>query len=111
MPWGRRSPTAMAAAGILQGLLGGGVGRSGGAGLATAVGGSVGTSAALKGAATVAVLAVVGVTAAERGGLVDAGRHGDDGSTGTAPAARAAGSDSHPVGKARRAAADRRGDA
>lgn len=102
---------AIAAAGILQGLLGGGAGGSGGAGLAAALGGSVGTSAALKGAATVAVVAVVGVTAAERGGLVDAGGRGDDGSSATAPAVRAGGgpSDSGSVRGARRTAADRRG--
>jgi RNA polymerase sigma factor (sigma-70 family) len=101
---------AIAAAGILQGLLGGGAGGSGGAGLATALGGSVGASAALKGAATVAVVAVVGVTAAERGGLVDAGGRGDDGSSVPAPAVRdgAGPSDSGSVRGARRTAADRR---
>ncbi len=64
---------AVAAAGLLQSLLGGhGVG---GGGLAGALGGgaakTLGTSAALKGAATVAVVAAIGVGAADRGGLVD----------------------------------------
>jgi RNA polymerase sigma factor (sigma-70 family) len=64
---------AVAAAGLLQGLLGGH--GAGGGGLAGALGGgaakTLGTSAALKGAATVAVVAVIGVGAADRGGLVD----------------------------------------
>jgi RNA polymerase sigma factor (sigma-70 family) len=64
---------AVAAAGLLQGLLGGH--GAGGAGIAGALGGgaakTLGTSAALKGAATVAVVAAVGVGAADRGGLVD----------------------------------------
>jgi hypothetical protein len=64
---------AVAAAGLLQSLLGGhGVG---GGGLAGALGGgaakTLGTSAALKGAATVAVVAAIGAGAADRGGLVD----------------------------------------
>jgi RNA polymerase sigma factor (sigma-70 family) len=64
---------AVAAAGLLQGLLGGhGIG---GGGLAGALGGgaakTLGTSAALKGAATVAVVAAIGVGAADRGELVD----------------------------------------
>ena len=66
---------AAAAAGLLQGLLGG-QGAAGG-GFATALGGgaakSLGTSAVLKGAATVAVVAAIGVGAADRGGLIDAG--------------------------------------
>ena len=75
---------AVAAAGLLQGLLGSTSGGSGG-GLAAALGGgaakSIGTAAALKGAATVAVVAAVGVTAADRGGLVDTPLPGGDGSS------------------------------
>jgi RNA polymerase sigma factor (sigma-70 family) len=64
---------AVAAAGLLQSLLGGH--GAGGSGLAGALGGgaakTLGTSAALKGAATVAVVAAIGVGAADRGGLID----------------------------------------
>jgi len=64
---------AVAASGILHGLLGGH--GTGGSSLAGALGGgaakTLGTSAALKGAATVAVVAAIGVGAADRGGLVD----------------------------------------
>jgi RNA polymerase sigma factor (sigma-70 family) len=69
---------AVAAAGLLQGVLGGH--GAGGGGLAGALGGgaakSLGASAALKGAATVAVVATIGVTAADRSGLIDAGLPG-----------------------------------
>ncbi len=73
---------AAAAAGLLQGLLGGHGGAGGG--VAAALGGgaakTVGASAALKGAATVAVVAAIGVGAADRGGLVDVGLPGGGGS-------------------------------
>jgi RNA polymerase sigma factor (sigma-70 family) len=76
---------ALAAAGLLQGLLGGAHSAAGGS-LAGALGGgaakSLGVSAALKGAATVAVVAAIGVGAADRGGLIDAGLPGG----GTTPA-------------------------
>jgi hypothetical protein len=76
---------AVAAAGLLQGLLGG-QGAAGG-GLATALGAgaakSLGASAALKGAATVAVMAAIGVSAADRGGLIDVGLPGGGGSQAT----------------------------
>jgi RNA polymerase sigma factor (sigma-70 family) len=76
---------AVAAAGLLQGLLGG-HGAAGG-GLATALGGgaakSLGASVALKGAATAAVVAVIGVGAADRGGLIDVGLSGGGGSQAT----------------------------
>ena len=79
---------AAGAAALLHGLLGGGGGSGGG--LAAALGGgaakSVGASALLKGAATVAVIAAIGVTAADRGGLIDVG-----GSGGGAKATRSAG--------------------
>src|SRR5829696_2653343 len=76
---------AVAAAGLLQGILGSaGAGTCGGGGLAAALGGgaakSLGATAALKGAATVAVVAAVGVTAADRGGVVDTPLPGGDGS-------------------------------
>lgn len=62
---------ALAATGLLQGVLGGGSG----AGLAGSVGAGAGkavaTSAIAKSAATVAVVAAVGAGAADRGGLVD----------------------------------------
>jgi RNA polymerase sigma factor (sigma-70 family) len=77
--------SAVAAAGLLQGLLGG-HGAAGG-GLATALGSgaakSLSASAALKGAATVAVVAAIGVGAAERGGLIDVGLPGGGGSQAT----------------------------
>jgi RNA polymerase sigma factor (sigma-70 family) len=68
---------AIAAAGLLQGLLGGGAATSGGAGagLAGAAAGgaakSLGTGAAIKSAAAVAAVAAVGVGAADRSGVVD----------------------------------------
>jgi RNA polymerase sigma factor (sigma-70 family) len=69
---------AIAAAGLLQGLLGGHGAGSGG--VAGVLGGgaakSLGASVALKGAATVAVVAAIGVTAADRGGLIDTGLPG-----------------------------------
>jgi RNA polymerase sigma factor (sigma-70 family) len=73
---------AIAATGLLQGLLGGH--GAGGGGLVGTLGGgaakSLGASAALKGAATVAVVAAIGVGAADRGGLIDAGLPGEGGS-------------------------------
>lgn len=57
-----------AAAGLLQGLLGGHGG--GGAGAALGGGGAAG-SVVFKGAATVAVVAALGAGAADRGGLID----------------------------------------
>jgi RNA polymerase sigma factor (sigma-70 family) len=76
---------ALAAAGILHSLLGGGGGAGGGgAGLAGALGGgaakSLSASAALKATATVAVVAAIGAGAADRGGLVDLGLPGGAGS-------------------------------
>ncbi len=62
---------AVAAAGLLQGLLGAGAGTSAGAG-------AVGTAAALKSAAAVAVVAMVGVGAADRAGVVDVAPFGGD---------------------------------
>ncbi|HEX4670258.1 MAG TPA: RNA polymerase sigma factor [Solirubrobacterales bacterium] len=82
----------VAAAGLLQGLLGG---PGAGGGLAGTLGGgaakSLGASAVLKGAATVAVVAAIGV-GADRGGLIDVGPSGDGGSQAPrVPPPRAAG--------------------
>jgi RNA polymerase sigma factor (sigma-70 family) len=79
------SPLPVAvAAGLLHGLFGGG---GGGGGLAGALGGgaakSLGASAAFKGAATVAVVAAIGVSAADRGGLIHLGLPGEGGSQST----------------------------
>jgi RNA polymerase sigma factor (sigma-70 family) len=80
---------AAAAAGILQAMFG--AGGTGGGGLAGALGGGAakvfGTSAAVKSAATVAVVAAIGATAADRGGLIDAGLPGGESakSVGVAP--------------------------
>ncbi len=72
---------AVAAAGMLQGLLGGSQVASGG-GLAAILGGgaakTVGASAAAKGIATVAVVAVAGVTAADRSGVIHLGLPGEE---------------------------------
>jgi RNA polymerase sigma factor (sigma-70 family) len=64
-----------AAAGILQGILGGGGSAGGGltAALGAGAGKAVGTTAAVKAVATVTVVATIGVTAADRGGLVHIG--------------------------------------
>jgi RNA polymerase sigma factor (sigma-70 family) len=74
---------AVAAAGMLQGLLGGTQAASGG-GLAALLGGgaakTIGISAAAKGVATVAVVAAVGVTAADRTGVIHLGLPGEPGS-------------------------------
>jgi RNA polymerase sigma factor (sigma-70 family) len=73
---------ALAAVGMLQGLLGGSQGASGG-GLAAALGGgaakSIGASAAAKGIATAAVVVAVGVTAADKSGVIHLGLPGDHG--------------------------------
>ena len=71
---------AAAAAGLLPGILAGSSASSGG--LAGAVGGggasALGASALAKSAATVVVVAIVGVTAADRGGLVQSVPRGGD---------------------------------
>jgi RNA polymerase sigma factor (sigma-70 family) len=70
----------VAAAGMLQGLLGGSHGATGG-GLAATLGGgaakTIGASAAAKGVATVAVVAAIGVTAADRTGAIHLGLPGE----------------------------------
>jgi RNA polymerase sigma factor (sigma-70 family) len=89
---------ALAAAGMLQGLIGGGSQVAGGGSLAAALGGgaakTIATSAAVKGVATVAVVAAVGVTAADRSGVIHLGLPGEK-SAKSSPAVPAAGSDRH----------------
>jgi RNA polymerase sigma factor (sigma-70 family) len=90
---------ALAAAGMLQGLVGGGHGAAmgGGAGgsLATTLGGgaakTIGASAAAKGVATAAVVAAIGVTAADRSGVIDLGLPGDRTTRSATPAPGSAG--------------------
>ncbi|HSK50795.1 MAG TPA: sigma-70 family RNA polymerase sigma factor [Solirubrobacterales bacterium] len=85
---------AVAAAKILQGLIGGGGGGAGGGGLATALGGgaanSAGAAAVLKGAVLAGVVGAIGVGAADRGGFVDLGWSPQGGDSATIPAQRAA---------------------
>jgi RNA polymerase sigma factor (sigma-70 family) len=82
---------AIAAAGMLQGMIGG-TGAAASGGLAVALGGgaakSIGASAAAKGVATVAVAAAIGVTAADRTGVVHVGLPGggDEKASEAAPA-------------------------
>jgi RNA polymerase sigma factor (sigma-70 family) len=80
---------AAASAGILHALLGGVGGQAGagaGAGAASTIGAGAGkavaTSAVLKSAATVAVVAALGVGAADRGGVIDVGLPGGSGTSG-----------------------------
>lgn len=86
---------AVAAAGMLQGLIGGSQAAGGGS-LAAALGGgaakTIATSAAVKGVATVAVVAAVGVTAADRTGTIHLGLPGEE-SAKSSPAVPGAGSD------------------
>lgn len=89
---------AVAAAGMLQGLIGGGSQVATGGGLAAALGGgaakTIATSAAVKGVATVAVVAAVGVTAADRTGVIHLGLPGEE-SAKSGPAVPGVGSDRH----------------
>jgi RNA polymerase sigma factor (sigma-70 family) len=86
---------AVVAAGVLQGLVGGSSAATGG-GLAATLGGgaakTIATSAAAKGVATVAVVAAVGVGAADRTGVIHLGLPGEPGSTPAKTAPGAAGS-------------------
>jgi RNA polymerase sigma factor (sigma-70 family) len=72
---------AVAAAGMLHGLLGGGSQGATGGGLAATLGGgaakTIGASAVAKGVATVAVVAAIGVTAADKSGVIHLGLPGD----------------------------------
>jgi RNA polymerase sigma factor (sigma-70 family) len=87
---------AVAAAGMLQGLVGGGSQAATGGSLATVLGAgtakTIATTAAVKGAATVAVVAAVGVTAADRTGVIHLGLPGEE-SAKSGPAVPGAGSD------------------
>ncbi|HEX5592411.1 MAG TPA: RNA polymerase sigma factor [Solirubrobacterales bacterium] len=86
---------ALAAAGMLQGLVGGSQGAATGGGLATALGGgaakTIGASAAAKGVATAAVVAAIGVTAADRSGVIHLGLPGEQTPKSAAPASGSAG--------------------
>jgi RNA polymerase sigma factor (sigma-70 family) len=71
---------AVVATGLLHGIVGGGSSSASGgllAGLGAATGKTVAGSVVVKSAATVAVVAAVGATAADRGGLVDLGLPGN----------------------------------
>src|SRR5215211_3528830 len=80
---------AIAAAGMLQGLVGGSQGAATGGGLATTLGGgaakTIGASAAAKGVATAAVVAAIGVTAADRSGVIHLGLPGEQPTRSAAP--------------------------
>jgi RNA polymerase sigma factor (sigma-70 family) len=87
---------AVAAAGMLQALIGGSQGPAAAGGLAATLGGgaakTIGASAAAKGVATAAVVAAIGVTAADQAGVVHLGLPGDRKARHSAPAAGAGGS-------------------
>jgi RNA polymerase sigma factor (sigma-70 family) len=72
---------AIAAAGMLHGLIGSGGGAGAGAGLAATLGGgaakTIGASTAAKGVAAVALAAAIGVTAADQAGVVHLGLPGE----------------------------------
>lgn len=89
---------AVAAAGMLQGLLGGSGAAGSGSAVAAALGGgaakTISASAAAKGVATVAAVAAVGVTAADRTGVIHVLPGGDGGAKSSTPAPGAAGSGS-----------------
>jgi RNA polymerase sigma factor (sigma-70 family) len=78
--------------GLLHGILGAGSGGSAGSaigGAGAGAGKALATSAVLKSAATIAVVAAVGVSAADRGGLIHVGLPGS-GNSGTAHRAESA---------------------
>jgi RNA polymerase sigma factor (sigma-70 family) len=88
---------ALAAAGMLEGLVGGSQGAAAGGGLAATLGGgaakTIGASAAAKGVATAAVVAAIGVTAADRSGVIHLGLPGEQAPKSAAPAPGPAGAD------------------
>lgn len=94
---------AVAAAGMLHGLVGGGSQVATGGSLAAALGGgaakTIATSAMVKGVATVAVVAAVGVTAADRTGVIHLGLPGEQ-SAKPVPAAPDQGGAHHGSGRA-----------
>jgi RNA polymerase sigma factor (sigma-70 family) len=100
---------AIAAVGILQGVLGGSQAAAGGS-LAAALGGgaaqTIGASAAAKGIATAAVVAAVGVGAADRSGVIQVDLPGEDRSRSSqvAPSAGDAAPDAGDVAPGRPAA-------
>jgi RNA polymerase sigma factor (sigma-70 family) len=89
---------ALAAAGMLQGLVGGAHGAAAGGSLATTLGGgaakTIGASAAAKGVATAAVVAAIGVTAADRSGVIQLGLPGEQPTKSAAPSSPGAGAGS-----------------
>jgi RNA polymerase sigma factor (sigma-70 family) len=94
---------AVAAAGMLHGLVGGGSQGAATGGLATTLGGgaakTIGASAAAKGVATAVVVAVIGVTAADRSGVIHLGLPGEQATKPAAPAPGSAGSAAGSEGK------------
>jgi RNA polymerase sigma factor (sigma-70 family) len=93
---------AIAAAGMLHGLLGGSQGAAGG-GLAATLGGgaakTIGASAAAKGVATAAVVAAIGVTTADQAGVIHLGLPGEQKATPAGAAPGTGGSTSGQVGE------------
>jgi RNA polymerase sigma factor (sigma-70 family) len=89
---------AVAAAGMLHGLVGGSQGAGAGGGLATTLGGgaakTIGASAVAKGVATAAVVAAIGVTAADRSGVIHLGLPGEQATKSAAPEPGASGASS-----------------
>ncbi len=94
---------AVAAAGMLQGLLGGVQGGGAGGGLAATLSGgaakAVGASAMAKGVATVAVVAAIGVTAADKSGVIHLGLPGDQPVKSSAAAPAGSGSEGAEGGR------------
>lgn len=91
----------MAAAGMLQGLVGGSSGAGSGGLAATLSGGAaktIGASAAAKGVATVAVVAAIGVTAADRSGVIHLGLPGEQTTKAAESAPASPGVTSAPAG-------------
>lgn len=88
---------AVAAAAMLQGLVGGSQGVAVGGGLAATLGGgaakTIGASAAAKGLATAAVVTAIGVTAADQSGVIHLGLPGEQDSKPAQIAPPASGSD------------------
>jgi RNA polymerase sigma factor (sigma-70 family) len=103
---------AVAAAGMLQGLLGGSQGAAAGGGLAATLSGgaakTIGASAAAKGVATAAVVAAIGVTAADQTGVIHLGLPGEPSSK---PARRAPASGRAAAGGTKNASAEHVGAA
>ncbi|HEV2857818.1 MAG TPA: RNA polymerase sigma factor [Solirubrobacterales bacterium] len=94
---------ALAAAGMLQGLVGGSQGAAAGGGLATTLGGgaakTIGASAAAKGVATAAVVAAIGVTAADRSGVIHLGLPGEQTTKSATPTPGHSSGPAGPAGK------------